>query len=160
MVSHVSGMGCFVSGLFFSVNLFFDRCITFFYCIFYLWGPLFPIYSIVSSTSDILSSVSRILLAMLESVVPVLFLRFSISRILSVCIFFIASIFTFRPYIVLFISFTCLILFFYMSLRYLFVSFLMTSDRIFYISLRYLFISCLKTSIIFIRLNFRSFLVF
>ena len=51
---------------------------------------------IISSIPEIPSSVSCILLVMLVSVILVLFSRFSISKILSVCLFFIASIFIFR----------------------------------------------------------------
>ena len=118
------------------------------------------IYSTVSSMPEILSSISYILLVMLASVVSVLFTRFFISRISSVCVFFIASITTFRFYTVLFNSFTCLIVFSFISLRDLFVSSLKTSACliVFYcISLRYLFISSLKAFIIFIRLDLRSF---
>ena len=81
------------------------------------------ISSLVSSTSEFLSSITCILLVMLASVVTVLFPRFAILRISSVFIFFIASISTFRSCTVVFISFTCLIVFSCMSLRDLFVSF-------------------------------------
>jgi len=65
----------------------------------------------VSSTPEILSFTSCILLVMLVSVVPILFPKFSISRVASICTFVIASNFTFRPWTVLVISFTCLIVF-------------------------------------------------
>ena len=80
---------------------------------------------------------SCILLAMLISLAPVLFPRFSISRIPSVCVFFIASISIFSSWRVLFISFTCLIVFPC-------------------ISLKDLLITNLKVFILFIRLHFRS----
>jgi hypothetical protein len=51
------------------------------------------ISSIISSTPKFLSPVSYILLAF---VIPVLFFRFSISKIPSDCLFFIASISIFR----------------------------------------------------------------
>jgi hypothetical protein len=49
---------------------------------------------IIFSIPEILSSISCILLVLFASVVPVFFFfyRFSISRISSVCVFFIASI--------------------------------------------------------------------
>jgi hypothetical protein len=56
----------------------------------------------------------------LESVAA--FFRFSIFRILSVCVYFIASISIFMYYIILVIAFTCLIVFSCMSLRDWFVS--------------------------------------
>jgi hypothetical protein len=56
--------------------------------------------SIVSSTPKILSFISYILLIYLTSVIHVLFPRFSISRILSVSVFFITSITIFSPWTV------------------------------------------------------------
>jgi hypothetical protein len=50
------------------------------------------ISSMVSSKSQILSSISCILLVMLASVVPSVFLRLPISRVASICYFFIVSI--------------------------------------------------------------------
>jgi hypothetical protein len=52
------------------------------------------ISSIISSMPEILSSISCILLLIIP-VIPFLFSRFSISRIVSVCAFFIAFIFVF-----------------------------------------------------------------
>ena len=49
-----------------------------------------------------------------------LFSRFSIFRILSVCVYFISSISIFMYYIILVITFTCLIVFSCMCLRDLF----------------------------------------
>jgi hypothetical protein len=97
------------------------------------------ISSIVSSMPEILSSIC-VLLVMFASVVPVLFPRFSISRVSSVCVFFIASIFIFRYYTVLFI-------------------FLLLFDCIFLYFLKgfvCLFFFSLKVSIICISLNSRS----
>jgi hypothetical protein len=56
------------------------------------------------------------------SVVPVLLPSFSISRIPSVFIFFIAYISIFKSWTVLFLFFTCLIICSYIYLRDLFVS--------------------------------------
>ena len=90
------------------------------------------ISSMVSSIPDILSSFSYIPSVMPTYVVPVLSPMFSISRVASICDFSIVSISIFRSWIILANSFTCLIIFYF-------------------ISLRDLFISPLKTSIIFIR---------
>ena len=54
---------------------------------------------------------------MLLSMTPNLFARFSIIRVVSLCDFFIVYISIFRSWMVLFISFTCLIVFSYNSLR-------------------------------------------
>ena len=45
------------------------------------------------------------------SMTPDLFTRFSISRVVSFCDFFIVSVSIFRSWMVLFISFICLIVF-------------------------------------------------
>jgi hypothetical protein len=62
-----------------------------------------------SSAPEILSSISCILLVMLASVTPDLFPRVYISRVVSLCDFFIVSTSIFRSWMVLFISFACLI---------------------------------------------------
>lgn len=75
-------------------NIFFGWCISFFYYIIYAWDHLFHYFCSVGCAS-----------------VPVVLLRFSISKVPRVCIFFIASFTICRYWIVLFIFFNCLILF-------------------------------------------------
>ena len=79
---------------------------------------------LLSSKPEILTAISHILLLILVSVVSVLFPRFPISRISSVCTFFTASISIFMSWTVLFIFFTCLIVFSCISFRNLFIYFL------------------------------------
>jgi hypothetical protein len=65
----------------------------------------------VSSAPEILSSISYILLVKLASMTSDLFPRFSISRVVSLSDFFIVSTSTFRSWMVLFNSFTILLVF-------------------------------------------------
>jgi hypothetical protein len=69
------------------------------------------LFSMVSSEPEIFSSTSYILLVMLVSMTSDLFPRFSFSRIVSVCDFFIDSTSIFRSWMVLFNYFACLIVF-------------------------------------------------
>jgi hypothetical protein len=66
------------------------------------------ILSKVSSTTEILSSISYILLLMPASVVTALFPRFSISRVGFIYVSFIVSTSTFRSWTTLFNFFTWL----------------------------------------------------
>jgi hypothetical protein len=84
---------------------------------------------------------------MLASMTPGFFPRFSNSRVFSFCDFFIVSISIFRSWMVLFISFTSLIVFSYSSLRNFCDSSLRASSCLpvfSCISLRELFISFLN----------------
>jgi hypothetical protein len=68
-------------------------------------------FSLVSSVPELLSSISCILLGVLASMSPDLFCGFSISRIVFLCDLFIVSTYIFRSWMVLFNSFTCLVVF-------------------------------------------------
>jgi hypothetical protein len=94
-------------------------------------------FSIVSSTPEILSSISCILLAILTSAIPDLISRFSISRFAYICVFFIVSTSIFMSWIDLFNSFTSLPLFSCVSFSELFTT-------------------SLKDSIIYMRYDFRT----
>ena len=78
----------------------------------------------VSSVPEILFSISYILSVMLACMTSDLFPRFSISRVFSLCDFFIVSISTFRSWLILFNSFSCLPVLSCISFRELFMSFL------------------------------------
>jgi hypothetical protein len=75
-------------------------------------------FSMISSAPDVLSSIFCILLMMLRSMIHDLFPSFFfLSRVVSLCDFFIVSTYIFRAWMVLFNSFTCLFVFFSNSLR-------------------------------------------
>jgi hypothetical protein len=95
----------------FWVRIFFFFFFFFFFLLFVFSLTFVSMFSMVSSAPQILSSISFILLVMLPSMTPDLFPRFSSSRVVSLCDFFIVSSPIFRFWMVLFISFACLIVF-------------------------------------------------
>jgi hypothetical protein len=80
-----------------------------------------------SSAPEILFSISCILLLMLSSMFPESFLRISISRVVSLWVFFVVSTSLFRSSMVLFNFITCLDVFSCSSLRDFCASSLSTS---------------------------------
>jgi hypothetical protein len=79
-----------------------------------------PVFPMVSFVPEIL--LSRILLVILAFMNPDLFPRFHISRVVFLCNFFIVFISIFISLMVLFNSFTCLVVFSCNSLRDFYVS--------------------------------------
>jgi hypothetical protein len=115
-------------------------------------------FSMESSVSEILSSIFCILLVMLASMAPNFFPRFSITRVVSLCDFFIVSTSIFRSWKVLFISFTCLVVFYCTSLRHFCVSSLRASTCLAMfscISLREIFMSFLNSLTSIMRYYFK-----
>jgi len=86
-------------------------------------------------------------------------LGLSISRVVSLCSFFIVSISVFKSWMIFFNFFTCLVVFFCNSVREFCVFYLRASTCLLVlscISLRELFMSFLKSSIIIIKCDFKS----
>ena len=105
-------------------------------------------FSKESSTPEILASITCFLLVMLKSMTHDFFPMVSISRAVSLWVFFIVSTSIFRSWMVLFNSFTCLFAFSCISLRDFCVSYLRTSSGLTVLScfsLRELLMSFLKS---------------
>ena len=84
-----------------------------------------PIFSMESSASVILSSMSCILVLMLASMVPDFLPRYSISSVALLWVFFIVSTSLFRSWMVLLNSITCLVVFSFNSLSFFFFFFVL-----------------------------------
>jgi hypothetical protein len=69
------------------------------------------VFSMLSSAPVILFSISFILLVMLASMTPDLSPQCSMTRVVSLCDFFIVSTSNFRSWMILFNFFTCLVVF-------------------------------------------------
>jgi len=111
----------------------------------------------VSSAPEIISSITCILFVILASMTSDLFPRFYISRVVSLCDYFIVSISICRSWMVLLNFFICLVVFCCISLRDFYVSSLRASISLPVfpcISLRELFMPFLKSSIIIMRCDF------
>jgi len=89
------------------LSIFFDCCVS---------------VSMVSSVPEIICSFFCTLLVILVSMIPNLLPRFSISRVVSLCVFVFVSISIFRSWMVSFNSFTYLVVFFCNSLSNFYVS--------------------------------------
>jgi hypothetical protein len=112
-----------------------------------------------SSAPEILSSISCIQLLMVKSMVTDFFPRVSISRVASLCVFFIVSTSLFMSWMVLFNSMTCLVVFSCNSLGNFCVSSLRSSTclAVFsYVSLSGLLKSFVMSSTIIKRYAFKS----
>jgi len=115
-------------------------------------------FSMVSSALEILSSLPCILLVNLTSTTPNLFPRSSLSRVVSLCAFFIVSIYIFHSWMVLFNSFYCLVVFSCNSLRDFCVSSLRACTCLpvlSCISLRESFLTFFKSPIVMIKTGFK-----
>jgi hypothetical protein len=104
------------------------------------------VFSMVTSAPEILSSISCILWVPLASMTPDLFPRLYNSRVVYLCGIFIVSLSVFRSWVVLFNSFTCLVVFYCNSLRdFVFPLYGLLAVCLPVISWIYLFISFLQS---------------